>query len=140
MVRSTPATLWLQYYQYGFWKVRVFQKHPRQMSLRQFIPPLFVLALLVSALLASLSVFRPLSSVLVPLSSVIPLLYLATNLLASIWTAFKRGWRYLPLLPLPFAILHLSYGLGFLVGLVKFWNRWGDRTGKVPVWTNESSG
>ena len=26
-----------------------------------------------------------------------------------------------------FAIIHLSYGLGFLVGLVKFWNRWTDR-------------
>ena len=25
-----------------------------------------------------------------------------------------------------FAILHLSYGSGFLVGLLKFWNRWGE--------------
>ena len=30
-------------------------------------------------------------------------------------------------------ILHVSYGLGFLIGLLKFWNRWGDKKGKVGV-------
>jgi succinoglycan biosynthesis protein ExoA len=131
-VRSMPRALWRQYYQYGFWKVRVLQKHPRQMSLRQFVPPAFVLSLIVSLLLA-LS-FIPF------LSFVIPLCYLVANLLASIWTAPKRGWRYLLYLPLVFAILHLSYGLGFLMGLVKFWNRWGDKVGKTPAWSGESIG
>jgi len=132
-VRSAPSSLWKQYYQYGFWKVRVLQKHPRQMSPRQFAPPAFVLALFGSAFLA-------LSPVLRTLSLVIPLLYLLANLSASLWTASKRGWRSLPLLPIIFAILHLSYGLGFLVGLFKFWNRWGDKTGKVPVWPSETVG
>jgi hypothetical protein len=31
------------------------------------------------------------------------------------------------LLPVVFATLHISYGLGFLYGLAKFWNRWGRR-------------
>jgi glycosyltransferase involved in cell wall biosynthesis len=132
-VRGIPSALWRQYYQYGFWKVRVLQKHPRQMSLRQFVPPVFVLALLGSA-------FLVLSPTLLSLSLVIPLLYFFTNLGASLWTVSKRGWRYLLLLPLIFAILHLSYGLGFLVGLVKFWNRWSDKIGKTPVWSNETSG
>jgi hypothetical protein len=52
------------------------------------------------------------------------ILYLLINLAASIWTAIQHGWRYLPLLPLIFAILHISYGLGFLVGLIRFVNRW----------------
>jgi hypothetical protein len=68
------------------------------------------------------------------------LFYLIANLGASFLTASKRGWRYLPFLPIIFIILHLSYGLGFLVGLVKFWNRWGDKVGKVPVWSNETAG
>jgi len=38
----------------------------------------------------------------------------------------------LPLLPLVFATLHVSYGLGFLVGLVRFAGRWVDKVGKVP--------
>ncbi len=125
-VRSSPHALWRQYFQYGFWKVRVLQKHPRQMSLRQFVPPVFVLALLISLL--SMRSPVPLS-----LSLLVPIIYLLANLGTSISTASKHGWHYLPLLPITFAILHLSYGSGFLVGLFKFWNRWGDKIGKVPT-------
>jgi hypothetical protein len=67
-------------------------------------------------------------------------MYLFANLFASVYTASKRGWKYLLLLPFTFAILHISYGLGFLSGLVKFWNRWGDKVGKTPAWANETSG
>jgi hypothetical protein len=59
--------------------------------------------------------------------------YFLANLSASINTSAKKGWQHLPLLPIVFAILHLSYGLGFLAGLVRFWNRWGDKQGKVPT-------
>ena len=124
--RGSLSSLWRQYYKYGLWKVRILQKHPRQMTLRQFVPPVFVLALLVSVLFAFFSVLRP-------LSIVIPLLYLLINLLASIYTASKRGWVYLSLLPIVFTILHVSYGSGFLVGLIKFAGRWGDRSSKVPA-------
>lgn len=132
-VRSTPKGLWRQYFQYGFYKVRVLQKHPRQMSLRQFVPPMFVLSLLASALLAAFPAVRW-------FSLVVPTAYLAANLGASVFTALrvkKADRRPLSahdlLLPLAFAILHLSYGLGFLLGLFKFWNRWGDKQGKVPA-------
>lgn len=138
-VRSTPVALWRQYYQYGYWKVRVLQKHPRQMSLRQFVPPAFVLSLIVSALFALLFIIHHLSFILL-LASFIPALYLIANLGASLWTASRRDWHSLPLLPIIFSILHISYGLGFLVGLVKFSNRWGDKIGKVPGWSNETSG
>lgn len=133
IVRSSPAALWSQYYQYGFWKVRVLQKHPLQMRLRQFAPPVFSMALLGSALLA----FSP---TLRFLSPGVPLLYLIVNFIVTIWMASRHGWRYLLLLPFIFSILHLSYGLGFLVGIIKFLNRWGDRTGKVPSWSNETFG
>jgi len=145
-VRSTPVALWRQYFQYGFWKVRVLQKHPRQMSPRQFIPPIFVLSLIVSTLFALFSFFilhAKCSSFIIVLSSFIPLLYLLANLLASIWTAIKKDLILHSssfILPMIFAILHLSYGLGFLAGLFKFWNRWGDKIGKTPVWINEPSG
>lgn len=126
--QSTLMGLWKQYYQYGFYKVRVLQKHPRQMSLRQFIPPAFVSALLVSLLLTLFAPWGWMAFLMVGGS------YLVANLAASLITAGKKGWRHFSLLPLTYAILHLSYGLGFLVGLIHFWNRWGDKTGKVPVW------
>jgi succinoglycan biosynthesis protein ExoA len=130
-VRSTPRALWQQYYQYGFWKVRVLQKHPRQMSLRQFVPPGSVLALLICILL---SLFFPWGVWL--LGGMVGA-YLLASLTASLWAAARRGWSSLMLLPPVFAILHLSYGLGFLVGLLKFANRWGDKQGKTPNFTSE---
>lgn len=129
-VRGTPGQLWRQYYQYGFWKVRVLQKHPLQMSLRQFVPPSFVLALMLSLWFFLFAKFDF-------LGLIVPAMYLAANPLASLWTAARRGWKYFPMLPIVFAILHLSYGTGFLVGLVKFWNRWSDNKGGVPVRTTE---
>jgi len=126
--RSSPLSLWKQYFQYGFYKVRVLQKHPRQMSVRQFVPPVFVLSLLLAILL---TVILPWGWVLL---AMITGSYLTANLAASLVTAAQKGWKHLWLLPVTFAILHLSYGLGFLCGLVKFWNRWGDKIGKVPEW------
>jgi glycosyltransferase involved in cell wall biosynthesis len=120
--RSSLASLWRQYFQYGFWKVRVLQKHPRQMSLRQFAPPAFVAALLGSALLA---LVVPLGRWLLAL---VLGLYLVANLGASLWTAAKRDSSAVWLLPLIYAILHLSYGSGFLLGLLRFAGRWRSKT------------
>ena len=117
-VRSSPRSLFKQYFQYGFWKVRVMQKHPRQMSLRQFIPPLFVLGLIGSLIMAFTTKWGWL--VLVGYTG----LYLVANLAASFITAYQQGWKYFWLLPVAFTTLHVSYGSGFLVGLVKFWKRW----------------
>jgi succinoglycan biosynthesis protein ExoA len=125
--RGTLAKLWKQYYQYGFYKVRVFQKHPRQMSLRQFIPPVYILSLIGSLILALTLPWGWI--VLILVASI----YLLANLLASIIITSTCGWQHLPLLPVCFGILHFSYGFGFLTGLVNFWNRWSDKKGKVPA-------
>ena len=119
--RATLAKLWSQYFQYGYWKVRVLQKHPRQMQLRQFVPPVFVLTVLTLMLLSLLTPVA--QGLLVLLASV----YAAALVLAACFTARKTGGSSLLLLPITFAALHLSYGSGFLFGLVRFWNRWGDQ-------------
>lgn len=124
--RSSPRALWRQYFQYGLWKVRVLQKHPRQMRLRQFAPPVLVAVLLGSVLLALFSCWGLI------LFAVIAGAYLLANIFASFITAAKKDLRHLPLLPIIFSILHLGYGLGFLAGLFRFWNRWCDKRGKVP--------
>lgn len=133
-VRSTPTSLWKQYYQYGYWKVRVMQKHPRQMRMRQFIPPAFVASLLFSIVLAF---FSPVGGWML---AGIGGAYLMANVSASVVTAARKGWRHLLLLPVAFATLHVSYGLGFLVGLVRFANRWGDKKGKVPPLKEQGTG
>ncbi len=124
--RGSLKGLWKQYFQYGYWKVRVLQKHPRQMSSRQFIPPLFVLSLLM-CIITTIFFFWGWKLLLALVGS-----YLLVNLTVSVIIAASKGWDYLLYLPVTFAILHLSYGCGFLNGLVKFLNRWEDKQGQVP--------
>jgi glycosyltransferase involved in cell wall biosynthesis len=112
--RSSLRSLWRQYFQYGYWKVRVLQKHPRQMKARQFVPPVFVACLL----LALLSI--PFTVAGFYLFGAVAGLYLLANLGASILAARKETWSLLPYLPVIYATLHLSFGLGFLVGLLRF--------------------
>ncbi|HVN56629.1 MAG TPA: glycosyltransferase family 2 protein [Anaerolineaceae bacterium] len=127
--RGSLRSLWRQYFQYGFWKVRVMQKHPRQVKLRQYVPPLFVLGTAGSALFTL--VFPGIGKYLL---GVVLGGYAAANLTASLLTAARSGLSNWFVLPAAFATLHYSYGLGFLVGLVKFarcWNieknQWGSR-------------
>ncbi len=85
MVRSTPGALWRQYYQYGYWKVRVMQKHTRQMQSRQFVPPVFVAALVGAALLG---LFSPWGRYLL---AGVAGAYLAATAVASLWIARQGG-------------------------------------------------
>lgn len=127
--RTSPRALWHQYFQYGYWKVRVMQKHPRQMRLGQFMPAFFIVILTISTLLLTLSVAGKY------LFGLVVGFYLIANLSASI-VAFKRNnWQVLSLLPIAFGTLHLAYGSGFLVGLVRFWNYWGRSTSQAKQCT-----
>lgn len=116
--RSSFRSLWRQYFQYGYFKVRVMQKQPRQMRPRQFVPAVFVLALIISCLLVPFSSLGWWGFCLVTGA------YLLANILASIITARKERCSMPLLLPVAFATLHLSYGLGFLAGLIRFRRRW----------------
>jgi glycosyltransferase involved in cell wall biosynthesis len=119
--RSTLPFLWSQYFQYGYWKVRVMQKHVRLMQPRQFVPPAFVMVLLLSLLASPFSGLGRLAFAFAFAS------YAVANLVAALLVSRKEGWRLLPYLPLVFSTLHVAYGAGFLTGLIRFWSRWGDR-------------
>lgn len=116
--RSTITSTWLQYYQYGLYKVRVLQKHPRQMQWRQFVP-FGLVASLSFSLFGALFIKR-----LRYLVAVIAGIYGLANIVASFVVARRAGWSLLRLLPVTFAVLHFAYGLGFARGLVKFRRHW----------------
>jgi len=120
--RGSLKSLWRQYRQYGYWKVRVLQKHKFQMSARQFIPPLFVAALVGSGV-AAVTIDRGWIALALVVTA-----YVGANITAAVWV-IRRGRLSQPwMLPLAFATLHVAYGVGFLQGLVRFWNRWGPDT------------
>lgn len=128
--RDTAWGLAKQYARYGFWKVRVMQKHPRQMRPSHFVPPAFAMALLVSSLSAPFSAFGQLLFALTAGS------YLVASLVATLVCGRKHALS----LPLVYAILHVSYGFGFLSGLVVFAGSWRDRGGRVPFLSRRQDG
>lgn len=112
--RNSLGALFRQYAQYGYWKVRVIQKHRIPASWRHLVPGSFVLALVVLGAGAPFSgVFRGL------LAGLLAAYALAVGA-TSLHTAARSGWPLLPVLPAVFAGYHLGYGWGFLRGVVDF--------------------
>lgn len=118
--RSNFLSLWRQYYQYGYWKVRILQLHPHQMSFRQFVPFFFVLSLMITLACSFVSEFGRV------VFGVIVVSYLAINLASAVYLSGKQFWLS-PFLAWSFCNLHLSYGLGSMAGLFAFRNHWNKR-------------
>lgn len=112
--RGSLRKLWKQYFQYGFWRIRTLQKHKRPASFRQLVPLLFVLSLLLPGLAGFL--WKPLWIIL----AVEAAFYVLVLVIGALDVGHKSGFRYAPLAPVVFTILHFGYGLGSLWGVVRF--------------------
>jgi succinoglycan biosynthesis protein ExoA len=110
--RDSLKTLWRQYFRYGLYRAKTSARHPHSLRTSHLLPP----ALTVTALAAVLTP-RPLR----PLARVGVALY-ALAVGAETVRAVRRGAppRVAAGLPAVFATLHASWGLGFLLGLVRF--------------------
>lgn len=108
--RDSLAALWRQYHQYGLWKARVIARHPSSAQPRHFAAPLFAAGLLGLGVLAPA---LPFAGSLLGLQLI---LYTLASVTFSTREGLRKGLRFLPVLPLVFLVLHLSWGLGFLRG------------------------
>lgn len=120
--RNSFGTLFRQYCQYGFWKVEVIRKHWIPASWRHLVPAAFVLGnalLLLTAAMAAIAGNQRGGVALVTLWLTGIAVYGAACVAASLPSARKYGWSLLPLLPVVFAIYHLSYGIGFAANLAR---------------------
>jgi len=108
--RSSLSALWRQYYNYGRGKVRTIRNHGRPASWSHLVPAAFVCSVIGSFMLSAVN----------PLFVWLSLGILGTySLLAVVFSARickREGWKYFCVLLVVFATLHLSYGLGFLMG------------------------
>jgi cellulose synthase/poly-beta-1,6-N-acetylglucosamine synthase-like glycosyltransferase len=107
--RESTAALFRQYFQYGFYKVRVASLHPRMFRPRHALPSLFVLAI---AGLAVAAAWAPVARTLFPL---LLLLHFGASLAFSARAAAGETAAWL-LSPFATLILHMGYGSGFLIG------------------------
>ena len=97
--------------------MRGIQKRGQIFSIRHIIPSTFIVSLIITLIIGFF-----LQLPLVAFSVVF--LYLVFNLSASIYSA--SSIRVFPLISLAFWTLHLGYGLGFIWGLIRFFNKWND--------------
>ncbi|MDA3025566.1 MAG: glycosyltransferase family 2 protein, partial [Actinomycetota bacterium] len=98
--RPTLRALARQYAEYGAWKRHVLTLHPGSLKLRQIVPPLALLAIVVALV----------ASPWIPISLVIPGAYALAVVVASLLTAPRRVLR----LALVFPTMHMSWAWGFL--------------------------
>lgn len=112
--RDSFSKLWRMYFQYGYFKPLVASKVKSVLTWRQLIPPLFVGGL-ISTFIAGL-VMRP----LLWLCIIVAILYACANVLFSARLALKNGLDLFPGLVISFLTLHISYGLGYLKGILDF--------------------
>ena len=101
------------YFQYGFYKPLVNIKIGRPATLRQLVPPFFLLYL------AGVLVMIILKSVFLKPYVLVLMGYLLLDISISIFLTFKKSKPDMAIiLPILFPIIHLSYGSGYLLGLV----------------------
>ena len=113
--RDSIPLLFRQYYQYGYWKVRVIQKHRMPTSVRHLVPGVFVGTL---GLFGLAAVFSPMARCGL---LVIIVLYAALLGGTALWISSKqKRWRTLPVLPVVLSTFHVAYGVGFLSGVWDF--------------------
>jgi len=112
--RGSLRNLFRQYLQYGYWKVRVIQKHRLPASIRHIIPSGFIATLILLSAAAAFSsvAFYGLMGLMGA--------YTSCAILGSVIAARRYGFRFLPVLPVVFVCYHFAYGLGFLVGICDF--------------------
>jgi cellulose synthase/poly-beta-1,6-N-acetylglucosamine synthase-like glycosyltransferase len=111
-VRSTFPKLYKQYKQYGYWKVYVNRKFKVVTTLRQLAPPLWVLFLIA----------MPFAWLIHPILGTIHLILLLLYVLMSLLMGFRisRHIKEFSLICLAFYVLHFSYGIGYLQGIIDF--------------------
>ena len=127
-IRSTGGTVWFtpelrvtyrpradlrslarQYFQYGRWRRVVARQHPGTMSARYLAPPALVGALTVSVAL----------SPWLPLALVVPVGYVGALVVGSLTLEPGLPWRSRVTLPAALAVMHLSWGVGFVTSRVR---------------------
>jgi glycosyltransferase involved in cell wall biosynthesis len=109
--RASLGQLWRMYYQYGYFKPLVIRKVGRVLTARQLAPATFVLVLTAAAALA----------LWIPGAGAVGLAVLLAYAVASAAFAARAARRHGTgvgaALMVVFAVLHVSYGVGFLARL-----------------------
>jgi len=113
--RDTIKGSMRQMYQNGYSIGKLIRLNPQIVSLRHLVPLSFVATLLL-LLFFSLMFSHYLWGMLL---CIILLIYTMAALIAAMSICQKDGYRFLWILPIMFFLIHISYGCGTIIGLLK---------------------
>jgi succinoglycan biosynthesis protein ExoA len=120
--RATLTGLARQNYGNGYWNIRTLEATGGVLSIRHLVPGFFVASValgVLGAIVGAIAHAPILLGASVLLTVAVLVLYGLAAVVASIQAGARFGMRYAFVLPLVFATLHASYGLGEVVGLVR---------------------
>ena len=102
-----------QYFQYGFYKVKVIQKRGSISSIRHIVPSVFVLSLLSFIVLKFFNFENSLLEIVLGL-------YFTLNFIFSFKSISKNKYLLVSFISLFFTyfVMHFSYGFGMLIGFI----------------------
>ena len=122
--RSSLFSFAKQYFQYGFYKVRVMQKRGSVSSIRHIVPSIFVSIFLTFFILRYLNIQNS-------LIDLVMIIYFTFNMVFSLKFTFKNNFSLISWISLFFTyfIMHFSYGLGTLIGFIYYLFKW--RSNKI---------
>jgi glycosyltransferase involved in cell wall biosynthesis len=110
--RNSFWHLFKQFMQYGYWKVSVIKKHPQQASLRHFLPAILVVGFIILSFLIPFTIYGLYGF----------LIYSGSYFLAvgyySFKSAYKLSWSLLPGVIFAIFLIHISFGIGFIISSI----------------------
>ena len=113
--RSSLRALASQYYGYGTWRREVARRYRETVSLRYLAAPVLVVGLLCGLLLVLIGLLA--SQQLFVWIGLVPFIAYLLGVIGA--SAISKAGSSRILLPIVFPVMHISWGLGFLIGRAK---------------------
>jgi succinoglycan biosynthesis protein ExoA len=113
--RSSLAAVARQFFHTGQWRREVIRRHPETASKRYLAPPVAVVLLAVGTILGIVGLAAGVGWLV--LGFVVPLGYALGLIAGSMMEGRYLPWRALFWLPIVCATMHVTWGIGFILGL-----------------------
>ncbi|WP_432888768.1 glycosyltransferase family 2 protein [Kribbella sp. CA-245084] len=113
--RSSLSAVAKQFFHTGQWRREVIRRHPETANKRYLAPPVAVILLAVGTILGIVGLATGVSWL--DLGFIAPLGYALLLIFGSAMEGRYLPWKALFWMPLVCATMHVSWGLGFLIGL-----------------------
>ena len=110
--RENFSKIFRMFFQYGYWRPLLNKKHSQITNLRQLVPPVWVIGLILLLITAPFHIITGIAFLVYISIWLIPVLIISVS--QSLKS--KKGIIIIPYTMLSFFLIHFSYGIGYISG------------------------